>query len=189
MPGKIVTYTVLHNGKKNTQSIVDWRRIVAAVVFNQNGHELLGQQDWGEEKNCMSDFPRYRTFFILRKEKEGNSQGQPDESTKAACKARSNDRHSSALSNIGGVTQDLERKAESKVSERLGVDTGKEGPSGTKRGYESRDTTCEQNQGSSMDVDGIEPSTVQSRCRRVILFLFYLFSCFEIEVLGFPLPH
>ena len=164
---KFVTYTVLQNGRRNNQSIVDWKRIVAAVIFNQNGHELLGRQDWGEEKNCMSDFPRYRTFFVLRKEKEGNSQGQPDESMKAACKARSNDRHSSALSNIGGATQGLDRKAECKVSERLWVDTGKRGITGTKWGHESKVTTCEQDQGNRMDMDGIEPLNVQPKCRRV----------------------
>ena len=57
----------IYSVKRNSGPLAGWKRVIAAVIFNQTGHELLLRQDWGEEKNCTMDFPNYKTFFILNK--------------------------------------------------------------------------------------------------------------------------
>ena len=70
MHGETPIYLV----KRNSGSLTGWKRVVAAVIFNQTGHELCLRQDWEEEKNGMMDFPNYKTLFILKKGEEESSQ-------------------------------------------------------------------------------------------------------------------
>ena len=77
----------------NKGQFYGWKRVVAAVVFNQPGHELLLRQDWGEERTCREDFPKGKTFFIMREQDEGSAHGRPKKPTKGECTVQSNDEH------------------------------------------------------------------------------------------------
>ena len=119
--GENSIYSVERNGGKLT----GWKRVVAAVTFNKSGHELRLRQDWNEEKNCMMDFPKYKTFFIQKRQEEESPQGRPGESVKDGCEVQSNDEQSSVHSLVEKTKQSSDSTAKCKTSRRLRKSRGK----------------------------------------------------------------
>ena len=63
-------------------------RVVAAVIFTHAGHELHLRHDWRDKKIGGTDFPTYKTFFILKRDKDDNS--RDSQKSKSTTNARSN---------------------------------------------------------------------------------------------------
>ena len=101
--------------KRNSGSISGWKRVIAAIVFNQTGHELRMRQDWEDEKNSVTNFPKYKTFFILKKGEEESPRGQSGEPVKDDCKVQSNDGSNSVLF-LQGARRGSESVAECRKS-------------------------------------------------------------------------
>ena len=100
--------TCMHGGtsiywaKRNSGSLTGRKRVVAAVIFTHAGHELHLRHDWRDQKIGGTDFPKHRTFFILKGERDDTSPGQPEEQVKDKCEVQSNDGPNSVHSPMEG---------------------------------------------------------------------------------------
>ena len=123
MTGVNTAYSV----KMNKGQFNGWKRVVAAVVFNQPGHKLLLRQNWGEETTCREDFPTYKTFFIMKEQGEESSQGRPRKPTKGDRAVQSNDEHSRVSPIKEQTKQCSESTTNGKPSKRQWKSRGKKG--------------------------------------------------------------
>ena len=102
---------------------------MAAVIFTHTGHELHLQHDWRDESVSSADFPKYKTFFILRKKSEDISPDKPGEQVKDQREVQSND-ESNSVHSLEEARRDSERTAERRTSRWLRK--SRDGKDGTK---------------------------------------------------------